>query len=694
CRQVNRNICVKTIAELVRGSNWIESRQDWSSADGIAYILYTSGSTGAPKGVMQTHRNVLHYIMNYTNGLHIGEHDVLSLIPSLSFSAAMMDIFAALTNGASLCLYNIRKAGPENLARWLNEKEITVYHSVPTVFRHFASSVPDGYTFPKIRIIDFGGEPVSMTEFELYKRRFRDDCILVNGLGATELNVIRQFVMDKETVLTGKSVPAGYAVEDTAVLLVDEEGRDVGYNRAGEIVIRSRYLSPGYWGLPEQTEKVFRDAGDGERLYHTGDLGRRRPDGCLEHLGRRDLQVKIRGIRIELAEIETMLSAYPGVRDAAVMAYERIPGDDASRYLCGFLAAERELDEDTLSAFCAERLPEYMIPQYFVRLDKLPLNPNGKLDRKALPKPEGDIYREYASPRNDVEEKLVRIWEEIVRHTPVGIHDNFFDLGGDSLKATSMIAMIEKEFQTEISLRDIFATPTVADIAERLSRADAGEYETIPRADRQETYPVSAAQRRIYILHQLVSDTTAYNMPGAIRIRGEIEEKRVEDVFHALIRRHEAFRTTYELEGEEIRQRVHAEVPFRMEHEAAEGKELDELIRRFIRPFSLEQAPLLRGALITVAEQEHILLYDMPHIAGDGVSLMILAREFMDLYQGKELAPLRIQYKDYAVWHNRLLESEMMRKQERYWTEQYAAGIPVLDFPLDFKRPSVQGFNG
>ncbi len=260
--------------------------------DQIAYIVYTSGSTGRPKGVMQNHRNVLHFIRNYTNSLHLSAQDRLSLIPSFSFSAAMMDTFGALLNGASLYPFDVAANGLDQLGTWLIENEITVYHSVPTIFRHFVATLTDGILFPYLRLIDFGGEPVSRRDVELYRKHFSPDCLLVNGLGATELNVIRQLVMDHQTEFLGDRVPVGYAVPETRILLLDENGQALGYNQPGEIVIESQYLSPGYWRQLEQTAAVFKTTTDGLRRYFTGDLGRLRPDGCLEHYGRKDLQVK------------------------------------------------------------------------------------------------------------------------------------------------------------------------------------------------------------------------------------------------------------------------------------------------------------------------------------------------------------------------------------------------------------------
>jgi amino acid adenylation domain-containing protein/non-ribosomal peptide synthase protein (TIGR01720 family) len=661
CERVNRNIEVKKIGELLNSSRWMEAEQDYSGADDVAYLLYTSGSTGKPKGVMQTHRNVLHYTMNYTNALHIGEDDVLSLIPSLSFSAAMMDVFAALTNGSTLSLYNIKKVGLQNLGQWLNEKGITVYHSVPTVFRHFAGAVKEGMEFPNLRIIDFGGEPVSLTEYELYKNHFREDCVLVNGLGATELNVIRQYVMDKKMVFLGKMVPAGYAVEDTEILLLDEKGRKVGYNRAGEIVIRSRYLSPGYWGLEEQTAKVFREAGNQERLYFTGDLGRMRPDGCLEHLGRRDLQVKIRGIRIELAEIETLLALYPGVKEAAVMAYERTTNvqktDEVSRYLCGFIAAAQEIGEQSLKDFLSKKLPEYMIPQYIVRLEKLPLNPNGKLDRKGLPEPEGaGRSRDFEPPRNEIERKLVQIWEEVLKQKPIGIHDNFFDLGGDSLSALRMINHAHHQ-GLEFSTRELLLNTTIEKLVKKLQRLDQSnkmtEVESKKHEGKEYSSRLSYNQSSFLYESEKRIFPSRFNMSTILEIEQLLDPDLIKKAIYAVMDCHEELRARFVLQDGRWHHYIKNDIdciPFHYFDFSGENPEnhrqlIEAKNEELQNSLNIAQGPLFRIAYYFMGkDRPSRLLIIMHHIIGDNISSSIIFGDLLNAYrqlalQGKPSLP-------------------------------------------------------
>ena len=354
--------------------------------DAVAYILYTSGSTGRPKGVVQNHRNVLHFSRAYTNRLHIQSGDRLSLLASYSFDAAVMDIFGALLNGATLCPWDLKGEGVAGLPEWLAKEEISIFHAVPTVFRAFAGALAERLVFSKVRLVVLGGEEVHPRDVELYRRHFPTDCLLVNGLGPTESTVALQYFLDHRTEVEGRTVPVGYPVDDTEILLLDTQGRAT--DLSGEIGIRSRHVAVGYWGQPELTQAAFlADPEDpARRIYRTGDLGRRRPDGAIEFLGRKDTQVKVRGHRIELGEIEEALLRHPSVRKAAAVRREDVPGDPRlTAYVVGEVAQAPSIT--ALRGFLGGKLPDYMIPASFVWLDSLPLTPNGKLDRAALPVP-------------------------------------------------------------------------------------------------------------------------------------------------------------------------------------------------------------------------------------------------------------------------------------------------------------------
>jgi amino acid adenylation domain-containing protein len=451
--------------------------------DDLCWVIYTSGSTGRPKGVMQTHRNVLHFMMNYTNGLHICTEDRLTLLYSFSVNGGAHDIFAALFNGAALFPYDLKAEGFAGLRPWLIDEKITIYHSVPTVFRQFADSLVGGEDFPDMRIVRLGGEPVYRRDLNLFKQHFAKDCILVNRLGSSETGSLRMFFLDKETELTSNLMPVGYAVSDNDVLLLDDAGVQV--DDEGEIAVRTRYVSPGYWNRPDLTAEAFSDDPTVARgkIYRTGDLGRMLPDGCLLHLGRKDFFVKIRGYRVELEEIEMALLEYPGIKEAVVRAWNNNSGDERlAAYVVPMTAPGPNASE--IRQFLADKLPEYMIPTTFTSLDALPLTDTLKVDRRALPEPKGlrpDIAVPYATPRNPIEQALVRIWADVLGLDCVGVHDNFLDLGGHSLAATRIISRVVKIFPLELPVRSLFDSPTVAEMSEIIVHAQASplDIETI-----------------------------------------------------------------------------------------------------------------------------------------------------------------------------------------------------------------------
>jgi amino acid adenylation domain-containing protein len=439
--------------------------------DDLSWLIYTSGSTGRPKGVMQNHRNVLHFMMNYTNGLHICAEDRLTMLYSFSVNGGGHDMFAALFNGAAVCPYDLKAEGFAGVGQWLIDERITIFHSVPTIFRQFAESLTGREDFPDIRIVRLGGEPVYRRDVNLFKKHFSNDCILVNRLGSSETGSLRMFFLDKETEVRNHLVPVGYAVDANDILLVDDSGAQVAGDE-GEIAVRTRYVSPGYWRRTDLTADSFFDdpADEKGKIYRTGDLGRMLPDGCLLHLGRKDFFVKIRGYHVELAEIEMTLMEFPGIKDVVVTALNNNSGDERLvAYVVPKTAPGPNISE--MRRFLADKLPDYMIPTTFIALDALPLTDTLKVDRKALPEPKGlrpEIAVSYAPPRNSVEEALVKIWAEVLDLNQVGIHDNFFDLGGHSLAVTRVISRVAETFSLDLPITVLFDSPTVAEMAEAI----------------------------------------------------------------------------------------------------------------------------------------------------------------------------------------------------------------------------------
>jgi acyl-coenzyme A synthetase/AMP-(fatty) acid ligase/acyl carrier protein len=408
--------------------------------------------------------------MQYTNALHICAEDRMTLLYSYSVNGAVRGVFGALLNGAALYPLAIREEGLAHLANFIMQEEITFYHSVPTAFRSFARALTGKERFPRLRLIRFGGERVLARDVELYKKYFPDDCSLYTGMGSTETGQVCQYFIDKQTRLAGGVVPTGYPVEDKDVVLVDDAGEEIGAN-VGEIAIKSRYLSPGYWRRPDLTRAKFQPDGRDKRVYRTGDLARMHANGCLEHIGRKDFQVKIRGYAVNTAEVETGLLDHPALKEAAVAVEE---SDAADRRLVAYFVPEKTPGPGIaeLRSFLQQKLPDYMIPSNFVRLPALPLTPNGKVDRRVLPAPgqtRPEIRVGFVAPRTDMEAALAKIWAEVLKVDRVGIHDNFFELGGHSLLIMQIVSKIMDGLQVAVPLRGIFDAPTVAELAQLIA---------------------------------------------------------------------------------------------------------------------------------------------------------------------------------------------------------------------------------
>lgn len=686
------------------------------NAEQSAYIMYTSGSTGRPKGVLQSHRNILHFARCYANWLQITAEDRIVLFSSYSHAIGAIIIFSTLLKGAALYPYGIKAEGSmEQLIQWLGEERITVYMSVPTLFRYCMQSLKEGERLPHINRVVLGGEAVYKKDAKLYQRHFSDQCHMIHLFGASEILIGACYRIDKKMELKGNILPLDILPEGVQICLLDESGKEVGPQETGEITYRSRYLSEGYWRMEDKTKEVFTDGA--ERFYKSGDLGRRLNDGSLEFTGRKDFQAKIRGYRIELNEIEAILSAIDGIKESVVAVLQNEAGEN---YLAAYYSTGENLKPEAkeIRELLRQKLPDFMVPSFFIPMEKLPLTPNRKVDRKALPKPQSEVRTETGidTPANEAEAKLIEIWKEVLRIDTMGVTDSFFNLGGHSLKATVLASRIHKEFQTEVSLEEILEHQTVRELANHIIGAQrntslyfqsykeqeqaiggftAGKFTTAEyAAAKSDYYPLSAAQQRMYILNQMEGIGTAYNTPWAVLLQGRLDRERLEASIKGLIKRHEALRTAFIKVDRHPVQKIYEEVECEVRWIQTDENLVSNVLKDFVYPFELSKAPLFRIGVIELNESRHILVCDMHHIIFDGTSMGIFLKELMGLYDGNELPDIRLQYKDYAVWQEGFFRSGELKKQEEYWLDVFSGKVSALNMHTDYPRPMIMDFQG
>ncbi|MCP5107600.1 MAG: amino acid adenylation domain-containing protein, partial [bacterium] len=667
---------------------------------GLAYIIYTSGTTGRPKGVPITHANLsplLHW--GYRN-LGFGTRDRELQTLSYYFDWSVWEIVMTITTGG--CLYMVSKElllNAEACIDFMNREDITILHVTPTQHQYFVGT---GRRMESLKYLFIGAEKLTQ---DLARRSFElveKNCRVFNMYGPTEATIISSVleigrpsdadVLSRFDHLSG--IPIGRAVGNMVLLALDRHMKPCPINVKGELYIAGDGIARGYLNNPTLTaEKFCRGAAPSltTRLYRTGDLVRWLPDGDIEFFGRVDHQVKIRGFRIELGEIENQLLTHEEVTETVVIDREDKNGE---KYLCAYIVSRsaESINIPELRNYLSAKLPDYMVPAHFVTLAQMPVASTGKIARRELPEPKTGVGEgETIAPRDRVEKELARIWSGVLGTDP-GIDDDFFALGGHSLKATRMIVQVHKELDVKIELPDFFTAPTIRELGQCIKQAVPGRYHrytSIEPAPEQEDYPASPAQKRLFLLQRMESGEhggTTYNMPQTVVLQGTLDKKRLETAFLKLIRRHESLRTSFHMKDDLLVQKIHNYVDFKINYYP--GGEL-----RCV-PFDLGKAPLLRVGLSKAGEHRHLLMVEMHHIISDGVSLEVFIADFTAFYSNEEPRPLEIQYKDYSQWLAGEEQQEVLKKQEAYWLERMSGEIPQLDLPTDFPRPPVKSFAG
>ncbi|MED0870576.1 non-ribosomal peptide synthetase [Bacillus spizizenii] len=661
-------------------------------ANDLAYMIYTSGSTGNPKGVLIEHRGLANYI-GWAKEVYVNDEKTnFPLYSSVSFDLTVTSIFTPLITGNTIIVYDGEDKSAV-LSTIMQDPRIDIIKLTPAHLHVLKEmNIAEGTTIRKMIV---GGENLSTRLAQSISEQFKGQLDIFNEYGPTEAVVgcmIYRYDAERDR---REFVPIGTPAANTSIYVLDASMNLVPIGVPGEMYISGAGVARGYWNRPELTAEKFvhNPFAPGTIMYKTGDLANRLRDGNLIYLGRIDEQVKIRGHRIELGEVEAAMHKVEAIQKAVVIAREE---EDGLQQLCAYYVSNKPITIAEIREQLSQELPDYMIPSHYVQLEQLPLTSNGKINRKALPAPEVSLEQiaEYVPPGNEVESKLAALWQEVLGIHRVGIKHNFFDLGGNSIRATALAARIHKELDVNLSVKDIFKFPTIEQLANMALRMEKIRYVSIPSAQEMSYYPVSSAQKRMYLLSHAEGGELTYNMTGAMSVEGAIDLDRLTAAFQKLIERHEVLRTSFELYEGEPAQRIHPSVEFTIEQIQAREEEVEDRVLYFIKSFDLTKPPLMRVGLIELTPEKHVLLVDMHHIISDGVSMNILMKDLNQFYEGNEPDPLPIQYKDYAVWQQTETQRQNIKKQEAYWLNHFHDEIPVLDMPTDYERPAIRNYEG
>ncbi|MCP5108581.1 MAG: amino acid adenylation domain-containing protein, partial [bacterium] len=673
-----------------------------------AYIIYTSGTTGRPKGCIITHRNLVRLFKNERLPFHFDQADTWVMAHSFCFDFSVWEMYGALLNGGRLIVPPLEQVRDvKEFLGFIKKHKVTVLNQTPQAFYtlvELKKKSPRALLNNHLRCVIFGGDKLLPHYLTAWIDRYSPGRIqLVNMYGITETTVhVTHYRLKESDVRSPQTIsPIGRPLPETTLYILDGFLNPVPVGAAGECYVGGSGVAQGYLNRVLLTADRFLENPHkpGEIIYKSGDLCRWLPDGTVEYLGRNDDQVQVRGFRIEPAEIESHLRKHPAVKEAVVVSRE---DKDHQTCLCAYIRLIPGESMPDLRNHLSGTLPGYMIPAYMVPVNAIPLTANGKVDKKALPDHRlTQTKQSRIPPRDRVEETLAKIWAEVLgmKKEVIGIEDDFFELGGHSLKATILIERIHQQLDVKVPLMELFRAPKLRELAAYAAGIKKDKYAAIAPVEEKEYYPLSPAQKRMYILQQMLPGNTTYNMPqiAPFDFSKERDWERLEESLKKLVNRHESLRTSFESAAGEPVQRVRHEVEFHIDYfDFAQETDAvkNDAVNNFIRPFDLSRPPLFRVGLIKEREDRHFLVVDMHHIISDGVSNEILIRDFNALYEGRQLQELRIQYKDFAQWLHRPEVKEAVTRQENYWLKKFRAEIPLLDLPIDYPRPKVQSFEG
>ncbi|MBL0743081.1 non-ribosomal peptide synthetase [Chryseolinea lacunae] len=677
------------------------------------YLVNTSGSTGNPKMIEGYHKSLSHFVHWEVGEFQLDSSTRGCVLARMSFDLSLREMFAPLLAGGTLCIPEAEiKSQPIKLLQWIGEKRITLIHPIPSIFRLLMKEILHDTDLAKhvqhFQNILFAGEALFGKDLADWRTIGGNKASLANLYGPSETTLAKicNRIHDK-VYQTNEIIPLGKPLPNAAILIIDD-GLLCNPNAIGEIHVKTPFRSKGYYREPAMTQdKFIQNPLHNEYediVYRTGDLGRCLEDGTIVFAGRQDSQVKIRGNRVELSDVERAILNYPNVNQVVVLPVRRSDGDYV---LTCYYISNAFVDHGKLHAFLKDYLPEYMFPSYYIHLDEFPLNLNGKIDRKALPQPEDLLYDQlsYEAPNNPLEEKLSQIWADVLNLKKVGVNNSFYELGGHSLSVTRVLFRISKQFSIDVSLRDIFDNPTIKKLAVLLTDRGLSKYKPIVPIERQAYYPLSFVQKDIATLL-----ARGENIPDKITTAfvwlDSLDKDVLRKALDQLVQRHEALRTTFHTVSGEMQQKVNGNIHYAMKYldESFNSQDHQAIMAQYFevesrQEFDLENGPLLSVAAIKLCPNKYFVTFTTHLMISDAWSTGVMVGDFLKLYKNifdgsaTSLAPLKVHYKDYVAWLEESVSGERANRYKSYWSNMLAGELALVDLATDYERKANAAWN-
>nr|BFF38243.1 hypothetical protein BACY1_00480 [Tenacibaculum mesophilum] len=676
-----------TVDEILASETIAEFKQpEWNKDDNL-YLYFTSGSTGNPKGILGKNESLLQFINWQIKEFELSQDKRYSQLVSPIFDAFLRDVYTPLLSGGTICIPNKEiNASSDKLVQWINDTKINYIHTVPSLFRLFINTGLKSQDFEALNCIFLSGEVITPNLIKEWNEIFANRIGIVNFYGTTEATLISSFHKINAKDAERPRIPIGQPREGCGLQILNDNLESCPPLIPGDLYIVSDYLSNGYLDETLNKDKFVKVAINGtlQSAYKTGDIAKLTPDGSFELIGRKDRQIKLRGIRVELSEIENTLLKHPNVNQAIALVEGNEENSEQQLVTFVSLVNEMENGSDTIKNYLQDNLPSYMIPNPLVKMKEFPLLPNGKVDVQSMLKSLNEAEIAIKKPSNETEEALLKLWASLLRKNEISVDANFLTVGGNSILLMRLIGGIYKEFNVRLPLSSIFKNLSVELQAKQIAMLQQENIFKIQTADKKELYHLSSNQKRLFFQYESNKDSLAYNMPSAWEVHMDIDSQELQTILEQLINRHEAFRTRFVIDKGQLWQKIENNVDFKIQEIEVTGfdESILEAIKSFITPFQLNNAPLIRVALIKAKKFKNVLLIDMHHIVCDGLSQINLIKDFIQLYKGEKLEELNFTFKDYAEWENEYRLTDNYTGKRSFWYDVLGTDFQMLNLSV------------